>query len=203
MADQNSSSTPSDVISQATATDAGSLEVQDRHTHPEKDSKFALLFSIWCAIAILLSAFLVFQIQPVFSKMILPWFGGSPAVWTACLMFFQLTLLAGYAYAFTINRLLSIKGQAIAHLALVFASLLFLPIIPADSAKPVDGYLPNPANTLGSHFNDRFALLLALFYRAPFSSLVCSQTPRKNPLSFIRAVQRRLTCRPAELSIHH
>jgi len=53
MADQNSSSTPSDVISQATATDAGSLEVQDRHTHPEKDSKFALLFSIWCAIAIL------------------------------------------------------------------------------------------------------------------------------------------------------
>ena len=51
MADQNSSSTPSDVISQATATDAGSLEVQDRHTHPEKDSKFALLFSIWCAIA--------------------------------------------------------------------------------------------------------------------------------------------------------
>lgn len=142
MADQNSSSTPSDVISQATATDAGSLEVQDRHIHPEKDSKFALLFSIWCAIAILLSAFLVFQIQPVFSKMILPWFGGSPAVWTACLMFFQLTLLAGYAYAFTINRLLSIKGQAIAHLALVFASLLFLPIIPADSAKPVDGTFP-------------------------------------------------------------
>ncbi|MDB4357649.1 hypothetical protein N9Z11_03165, partial [Mariniblastus sp.] len=67
----------------------------------------------------MLSAFLVFQIQPVFSKMILPWFGGGPAVWTACLMFFQLTLLAGYAYAFSINRLLPIKGQAIAHLALV------------------------------------------------------------------------------------
>lgn len=135
MADQNSSLTSFDEKVQA---NANSLPVQA----PEKDSKVALLFSIWCAISILLSAFLVFQIQPVFSKMILPWFGGSPAVWTACLMFFQLTLLAGYAYAFSINRLLPIKGQAVAHLALVLASLLFLPIIPADSAKPTDGAFP-------------------------------------------------------------
>ena len=135
MADQNSSSSSFDEKVQA---NANSLPVQA----PEKDSKVALLFSIWCAISILLSAFLVFQIQPVFSKMILPWFGGSPAVWTACLMFFQLTLLAGYAYAFSINRLLPIKGQAVAHLALVLASLLFLPIIPADSAKPTDGAFP-------------------------------------------------------------
>lgn len=135
MADQNSSSSSFDEKVQA---NVNSLPVQA----PEKDSKVALLFSIWCAISILLSAFLVFQIQPVFSKMILPWFGGSPAVWTACLMFFQLTLLAGYAYAFSINRLLPIKGQAVAHLALVLASLLFLPIIPADSAKPTDGTFP-------------------------------------------------------------
>ncbi len=117
-------------------------QVQEQGNHPEKDSKVAMLFSIWCAISILLSAFLVFQIQPVFSKMILPWFGGSPAVWTACLMFFQLTLLAGYAYAFSVNRLLPLKGQAIVHLALIIASLLYLPIIPADSAKPTDGAFP-------------------------------------------------------------
>ncbi len=139
MADQNSSSKSLDEDVQAIPD---TRPVQDLSINPEKDSKVALLFSIWCAIAILLSAFLVFQIQPVFSKMILPWFGGSPAVWTACLMFFQLTLLAGYAYAFSINRLLPIKGQAIAHLVLVFASLLFLPIIPADSAKPIDGTFP-------------------------------------------------------------
>jgi spermidine synthase len=139
MADQNSSSSSFDEKVQA---NANSLQPRDVPHPSEKDSKVALLFSIWCAISILLSAFLVFQIQPVFSKMILPWFGGSPAVWTACLMFFQLTLLAGYAYAFSINRLLPIKGQAVAHLTLVLASLLFLPIIPADAAKPTDGAFP-------------------------------------------------------------
>ncbi|MDA7925014.1 fused MFS/spermidine synthase [Mariniblastus sp.] len=142
MAHQNNSLTSPDSNTQPSPEPTDSRENKNLTSHPQKDSKIALLFSIWCAIAILLSAFLVFQIQPVFSKMILPWFGGGPAVWTACLMFFQLTLLAGYAYAFSINRLLPIKGQAIAHLALVFASFLFLPIIPVDSAKPVDGAFP-------------------------------------------------------------
>ncbi|MDG1874183.1 MAG: fused MFS/spermidine synthase [Mariniblastus sp.] len=139
MAVQNSSLTSLDENIQA---NLDPRQVQEQGNHPEKDSKVAMLFSIWCAISILLSAFLVFQIQPVFSKMILPWFGGSPAVWTACLMFFQLTLLAGYAYAFSVNRLLPLKGQAIVHLALIIASLLYLPIIPADSAKPTDGAFP-------------------------------------------------------------
>ena len=51
------------------------------------------------ALTILLGSFLLFQVQPMISKMILPWFGGSPAVWTTCMLFFQVTLLAGYAYA--------------------------------------------------------------------------------------------------------
>ena len=142
MSHPNNSLTSPDANQQAGLECSNSVVTQYVTNLAEKDSKIAMLFRIWCAIAILLSAFLVFQIQPVFSKMILPWFGGGPAVWTACLMFFQLTLLAGYAYAFSINRLLPIKGQAIAHLALVLASFLFLPIIPADSAKPSDGAFP-------------------------------------------------------------
>jgi len=53
---------------------------------------------IYYSLTILLSAFLLFQVQPLMAKIILPWFGGSAAVWTASLLFFQL-LLAGYAYA--------------------------------------------------------------------------------------------------------
>ena len=60
--------------------------------------------SIWFAATVLLGAFLLFQVQPLFSKMILPWFGGSPAVWTTCLLFFQTVLLAGYAYAHGLSQ---------------------------------------------------------------------------------------------------
>ena len=101
-----------------------------------------LPFTICCAVATLLSAFLVFQIQPVISKMILPWFGGGPAIWTSCMMFFQLMLLAGYAYAYAINRFLSLKAQVIVHMSLVIVGLLFLPIIPDEIWKPTDGSQP-------------------------------------------------------------
>ena len=53
----------------------------------------------WYAFTIFLSSFLLFQVQPIIAKMILPWFGGTAAVWNTCMLFFQLTLLAGYAYA--------------------------------------------------------------------------------------------------------
>ena len=51
------------------------------------------------AIAIFVSAFLLFQVQPIVARYILPWFGGSPAVWTVCMLFFQTGLLCGYSYA--------------------------------------------------------------------------------------------------------
>src|ERR1700760_3851406 len=60
----------------------------------------ALLF----AATILLSAFLLFQVQPLIAKLILPWFGGSAAVWTSCMLFFQMALLGGYAYAHWLNE---------------------------------------------------------------------------------------------------
>ena len=55
-------------------------------------------------VTIILSAFLLFLIQPIFAKLILPWFGGSSAVWTTCLVFFQTALLAGYFYAHLLSK---------------------------------------------------------------------------------------------------
>lgn len=84
------------------------------------------------ALTILLGAFLLFQIQPLLSKRILPWFGGGPEVWTACALFFQVMLFAGYLYAHLVERLPR------AHLALIGAALLFLPVAPGDRWKPAE-----------------------------------------------------------------
>src|SRR5262249_28789873 len=88
------------------------------------------------ALTILVSAFLLFQVEPVIAKMILPWFGGSAAVWTICLLFFQLVLLAGYLYAHALHRRLRSASQARVHVGLLALSLAALPIIPKVSWKP-------------------------------------------------------------------
>lgn len=85
---------------------------------------------------ILLSAFLLFLIQPIFAKLILPWFGGSSAVWTTCLVFFQTALLAGYWYAHLLTRRWSARKQPWIHIALLAAALLSLPILPGERWKP-------------------------------------------------------------------
>lgn len=91
---------------------------------------------------ILLSAFLLFQIQPMIAKMILPWFGGTAAVWSTALMFFQLALLAGYLYSYLLMRYLPARVQWLVHGALLAISLLALPVIPQNGWKPVDGNDP-------------------------------------------------------------
>jgi SAM-dependent methyltransferase len=88
------------------------------------------------ASTILLSAFLLFLVQPIIAKQILPWFGGTSAVWITCLVFFQVVLLAGYTYAHLLTRHLSARSQARLHIALLLASLLFLPIVPSAALKP-------------------------------------------------------------------
>ena len=82
------------------------------------------------ALTIFTSAFLLFLVQPIMAKQILPWFGGSAAVWTTCLVFFQFLLLFGYAYSDWTTRLLAPRKQAWLHIALLAASLLMIPIIP-------------------------------------------------------------------------
>ena len=88
------------------------------------------------AATIFVSAFLLFLIQPIIAKQILPWFGGSAAVWTTCLVFFQCALLAGYLYSDLTTRKLSAKNQAILHVALIVVALVMLPIIPDAAWKP-------------------------------------------------------------------
>ncbi len=88
------------------------------------------------ALTIFLSAFLLFQVQPLISKMILPWFGGTPGVWTTAMLFFQLVLLGGYAYAHVVATKLSPRRQMILHLAVLAAALVLLPIVPSERWKP-------------------------------------------------------------------
>ncbi len=82
------------------------------------------------ATTIFLGAFLLFLIEPLIAKLILPWFGGSAAVWATCLVFFQTALLLGYLYADATIRRLSPRRQSVLHLGLLLVSLLWLPIAP-------------------------------------------------------------------------
>jgi hypothetical protein len=104
-----------------------------------RDRRLALVY----AAAIFTSAFLLFQIQPLISKHILPWFGGSPAVWTTCLLFFQTLLFAGYAYAHASNTWLQPRHQAIFHSALILFALMFIHILPGPAWEPRGGYDPS------------------------------------------------------------
>ena len=94
----------------------------------------AILFGITIA----LSAFLLFQVQPLIAKQILPWFGGSAAVWTSCMLFFQIALLTGYAWAHFLSEQ-PIKRQILLHVTLLVVSLAVLPIIPSVRWKPAGG----------------------------------------------------------------
>jgi hypothetical protein len=88
------------------------------------------------ALTIFIGAFLLFEVQPLIGKYILPWFGGGPGVWTTCMLFFQVALLGGYAYAHASSRWLKPRSQVWLHLALLGAALISLPIVPSNSWKP-------------------------------------------------------------------
>src|ERR671922_3060420 len=103
------------------------------------------------AISIFLSAFLLFQIQPMIGKFILPWFGGTPAVWSTLLLFFQVLLTGGYAYAYWLTRRVKVERQANIHSRLILFAIVFLvglslfwtsPITPGASWKPRDVRFP-------------------------------------------------------------
>ena len=91
------------------------------------------------SLTIFWGACLLFLVQPLIARFILPWFGGGPAVWTTCMLFFQVLLLGGYAYAhFSISRLTP-RRQVITHLCLLALAAALLPITPGDQWKPTDG----------------------------------------------------------------
>ena len=113
---------------------------------------------------IFLSAFLLFAVQPMIGKMILPWFGGSAAVWNTCLLFFQAALLAGYLYAHLSTRYLKPKQRAILHAALIVVSLALLPVVPASHWKPL-----HPGDPSG-----RILLLLTVTIGLPYTLLAAT-----------------------------
>ncbi|MEM8651860.1 MAG: fused MFS/spermidine synthase [Pseudomonadota bacterium] len=90
--------------------------------------------------SMLISALLLFFVQPMFAKMVLPMLGGSPGVWNTAMVFFQAVLLGGYLYAHILTKLFNFRTQIIIHGLVMTASLIFLPIaIPAGWEVPVDG----------------------------------------------------------------
>lgn len=97
------------------------------------------------AATIFLSAFLLFLVQPIIAKQILPWFGGSGSVWATCLVFFQTVLLFGYAYADWSTRILKPRTAAALHVAALLGSLALLPIIPDLQWKPGADEATGPA----------------------------------------------------------
>jgi len=94
------------------------------------------------AVTVFLAAFLLFQLQPIVAKAILPWFGGAPAVWTSCVLFFQSLLLVGYAYAHASTRTLRPRTQGAVHLVLVAGALFVLPIAPDATGVPTGSAMP-------------------------------------------------------------
>lgn len=80
------------------------------------------------AATIFLSALLLFWVQLVIAKMLLPRLGGTPAVWTTCMLFFQVLLLAGYSYGLATTTWIGLRKQAILHSLLILVSVLYLPL---------------------------------------------------------------------------
>jgi len=93
------------------------------------------------AATIFLSAFLLFQVQPLIAKIILPWFGGTAAVWTVCMLFFQVLLLAGYVYAHGCVRLRA-PAQRVVHIGLLALAAATLPLGASAAWKPAGGEDP-------------------------------------------------------------
>ncbi|MFT5923238.1 MAG: hypothetical protein ACI9LE_000212 [Paraglaciecola sp.] len=113
-------------------------------------------------ISVFISAFLIFQIQPIISKIILPWFGGGASVWTTCLLFFQFFLLIGYLYAYILTKILNVKHQIIVHLVFLLCSLFLLPYNISDTQNTFSNEPPT------------WAVLKVLFLGLGFPYLILS-----------------------------
>jgi len=140
-------------------------------------------FMLYFALSILLSSFLLFQIQPLVSKYILPWFGGTTSVWSASLLFFQVLLTGGYAYSYLLIGRLSPRRQGPVHLTLLGVSLALLglnlfawasPILPGESWRNL-----NPDQPLGE-------VLKILFVAVGFPYFLLSTNSSLMPAWFFR-----------------
>ncbi len=115
----------------ATTRDRPSVEAADAPV----ERRLTLLFGA----TMVVSAWLLFLVQPMFAKMVLPRLGGTPAVWNTCVVFFQATLLVGYLYAHVTTRWLGVRRQAQLHLGVLLLPLAALPIAVSGEPPPADG----------------------------------------------------------------
>lgn len=116
------------------------------------------------ALAVQLSAFLLFLVQPLMGRLVVPLFGGGASVWTTCLVFFQAALVAGYAYAVASTRWLSPRSQRLLHMALLATSVVTLQLMPDPALAPADGADPQ----------GRIVLLLLLTAGLPYMLLAAT-----------------------------
>ncbi len=109
-------------------------------------------------VTVFISAALVFLVEPMVAKLVLPLLGGSPAVWNTCLAFFQIALLGGYFYAHLLQRLRSVRTQAFVHLGVLLVAALVLPLKISgvlgdpDPSRPILWLLGVLALSLGAPF---------------------------------------------------
>lgn len=132
----------------------------DSHRRPVYKTTMLGLF----ASTLFLSAFLIFWVQPMFAKMILPLLGGSPSVWNTSMVFFQSTLLAGYLYADVSVRRIPVRLQPLVHGGLLLAAVFFLPVALAPAWRP-----PAASNPVAS-------VLLLMLTTVGLPALVVSST---------------------------
>ena len=162
------------------------------------------------AITIFTGAFLLFQVEPLLARYILPWFGGTSAVWITCMLFFQLLLVAGYAYSHLIATRLTARRQAIVHVAIVFS------LRPADGRARADMAIANHARSDLEASESRFprhenlrppapqcrvAVLHPVHDGSAAAGLVCAVASRIRALSPVRTIQYRIVARAGDLSI--
>jgi hypothetical protein len=94
------------------------------------------------AVTVILGACLLFLVQPLIAKIILPWFGGTSSVWSAALVFFQVSLLAGYSYAHWLTTYVRPRIQHLIHGVLLIAACVLMPIHPSDALRPTPEDVP-------------------------------------------------------------
>src|SRR5262245_34660666 len=116
------------------------IGLRERLTSASRSASLSALFGL----TMLLSAALLFFLQPLFSKMILPRFGGAPAVWNTCLVFFQSMLLAGYVYSHVVSTVFNVRWQVLVHSLLLLLPVAMLPIAVANGWEPPGDANPIP-----------------------------------------------------------
>src|SRR5207237_10347111 len=99
-------------------------------------SKGPPLMQVLFAVTLFVSATLLFLVQPMIAKMILPKLGGTPAVWNTCMVFFQAALLGGYTYAHATTKWLGVRKQALFHSVFLLLPLILLPIAVSEEWAP-------------------------------------------------------------------